>query len=138
MWPPDTLRQMTAGSCDASAGAVGLGALLVLLHGADATVDTVEVTYRLWRRRQRAHAPFVADAEEQKRRGAAITSYGLGKAQPEPVEYEETGRIWRAGERVRVELSLEAASVRLRGAPLLPRDGCGCWRERAGSSELRP
>jgi hypothetical protein len=32
-------------ACDASADAVGLGALLVL-HGADAPVDTVEVTYR--------------------------------------------------------------------------------------------
>jgi hypothetical protein len=70
---------------------------------AEAPVDTVEVTYRLWRHRQRAHGAFVADAEEQKRRGASITSYGLGRAQREPAEYEETVRIWRAGERVRVE-----------------------------------
>jgi hypothetical protein len=101
-WQPDTLRQMTARSHDASADAVGLGVLLVLLHGAEAPVDTVEVTYRLWRHRQRAHGAFVADAEEQKRRGASITSYGPGKAQREPAEYEETVRIWRAGERVRV------------------------------------
>ena len=98
-----TLRQMTARSNDASADAVGLGALLVLLHGADAPVDTVEVTYRVWRHRQRAHAAFVADAEEQKRRGASITSYGPGKAEPEPAEYEKTVQIWRAGDRVRVE-----------------------------------
>ena len=62
---PVTLRQMTARSHDASADAVGLGALLVLLHGADAPVDTVEVTYRLWRHRQRAHAAFVAESQEQ-------------------------------------------------------------------------
>jgi hypothetical protein len=90
---------MTAPSHDA----VELGALLVLLHGADAPVDTVEVIYRLWRQRERAHAAFVADAEEQKRRGASITSYGPGTAEREPVESEETVRIWRAGERVRVE-----------------------------------
>jgi len=95
--------RMTGRSRDTSADAVGLGALLVLLHGADAPVDTVEVTYRLWRHRQRANAAFVADAEEQKRRGASITLYALGEAQPEPVEDEETVRIWRAGERVRVE-----------------------------------
>jgi hypothetical protein len=90
---------MTAPSHDA----VELGALLVLLHGADAPVGTVEVIYRLWRHRERAHAAFLADAEEQKRRGASITSYGPGKAEPEPAESEETVRIWRAGERVRVE-----------------------------------
>jgi hypothetical protein len=49
------------------------------------------------------HAAFIADAEEQKRRGASITLHGAGKAEPEPAEYEETVRIWRAGERVRVE-----------------------------------
>jgi hypothetical protein len=75
----------------------------VLLHGADAPVDTVEVIYRIWRHRERAYAAFLADVEEQKRRGASITSYGAGKAEPEPAEYEETVRIWRAGERVRVE-----------------------------------
>jgi hypothetical protein len=94
---------MTAGSQDASADAVELGALLVLIHGADAPLETVEVTYRLWRHRQRALAAFTADAEEQKRRGASVTSYGCGNARPEPVEYEETVRIWRSGERVRVE-----------------------------------
>lgn len=87
-----------------SRDAVGLGALLVLLHGADAPLDTVEVTYRVWRHRQRAHAAFMAHAEEQKkRRGASITTYASGTAQPEPPEEEETVRIWRAGERARVE-----------------------------------
>jgi hypothetical protein len=80
-----------------------LGALLVLLHGADAPLDTVEVTYRLWRHRRRAHAAFMAYADEQRCRGASITSYGPRAAQPEPDEYDETVRIWRAGERVRVE-----------------------------------
>jgi hypothetical protein len=95
--------QMNARSHDASADAVELGALLVLLHGADAPVDTVEVTYRRWRHRERAHAAFLADAEEQKRRGASISLFGAGKAEPDPAEYEETVRIWRAGGRVRVE-----------------------------------
>ena len=94
---------MTAPSHDASADGVELGALLVLLHGADAPVDTVEVIYRRWRHRERAHTAFLADAEEQKRRGASITVYGPGNAEPEPAEDEETVRIWRAGERVRVE-----------------------------------
>ena len=75
----------------------------MLLHGVDAPVDTVEVSYRLWRHRERAHAAFLADVEEQQRRGASITSYAVGEAEPEPAEYEETVRIWRAGERVRVE-----------------------------------
>jgi hypothetical protein len=94
---------MPGKSHDASADEVELGALLVLLHGADAPVDTVEVVYRLWRHRERAHAAFVGNAEEQKRRGASITLYGPGRAEPGPAEYEETVRIWRAGERVRVE-----------------------------------
>jgi hypothetical protein len=59
---------MTAGSPDASADAVELGALLVLLHGADAPVATVEVIYRLWRHPERGSAAFLADIEEQKRR----------------------------------------------------------------------
>lgn len=100
---PVTLRQMTGRPHGGSADRAGLGALLVLLHGADAPVDTVEVTYRVWQHGRRAHAAFVADAEEQKRRGASITLYGSGDAQPEPLENEETVRIWRAGERARVE-----------------------------------
>jgi hypothetical protein len=94
---------MTARSPDASADAVGLGALLVLLHGADAPVDTVEMVYGLWRHRECACAAFQAGVEDQQRRGASITSYGPGTVEPEPAEHEETVRIWRAGERVRVE-----------------------------------
>ena len=94
---------MPARSHDGSADAVRLGALLVLLHGADAPVDTVEVIYRVWRHRERTHAAFLAGVEERKGRGASITAYGPGKAEREPAEYEETVRIWRAGERVRVE-----------------------------------
>jgi hypothetical protein len=94
---------MTGPPHDPSAGGIGLGALLALLHGADAPLDTVEVTYRVWRHRGRAAAAFAADAEERKRRGASITSHGRGTAQPESAEVEETVRIWRAGQRVRVE-----------------------------------
>jgi len=47
---------MTARSPDASADAVDLEALLVLLHGADAPVGAVEVIYRLWRHRELAAA----------------------------------------------------------------------------------
>jgi hypothetical protein len=81
----------------------GLGALLVLLHGADAPVRTVQVTYRVWRHRERAHAAFIAAAEEQKRRGASIQLFGASKAENAPAEDEETVRIWRAGEFARVE-----------------------------------
>ena len=82
---------------------VGLGALLAVLHGADAPRGRVEVTYRVWRHQERLNAAFIANAEEQKLRGASITSFGVGKSGPEPAEVEETVRIWRDGERVRVE-----------------------------------
>lgn len=45
-----------------------LGALLVVMHGADGPRGRVEVTYRVWRHQERSHAAFIADAEEQKRR----------------------------------------------------------------------
>src|ERR1700753_3911093 len=94
---------MTSRPEDVNVDPGGLGALLVLLHGADAPVGTVEVTYRVWRHRERAHAAFVADAEEQKRRGASIQLFGGASGQRERAEYEETVRIWRAGQRARVE-----------------------------------
>ena len=78
----------------------GLGALLVLLHGADAPFDTVQAEYRQWRHRQRTQAASTADAEKQNRR---VRSYGRRTALREPDESEETVRIWRAGKRVRVE-----------------------------------
>jgi hypothetical protein len=83
-----------------SASHHGLGALLVVLHGADAPVDTIQVEYRVWRHRQRTQAAFIRDAEQQNRR---VRSYGRRNARPEPAESEETVRIWQAGERVRVE-----------------------------------
>jgi hypothetical protein len=88
---------------DGSGDPVELGALLVLLHGADMSTRTVEVTYRIWRHRERAQAAFVADAEEQKARGASVKLFGAGTAEAQPSEQEETVRIWRDGERVRVE-----------------------------------
>jgi hypothetical protein len=84
-------------------GAADLGVLLVLLHGVDARVGPMQVTYRVWRHQERLQAAFVADAEEQRRRGASIRSFGLGEGRPQPVEIEETVRIWRNGERARVE-----------------------------------
>ena len=80
-----------------------LGALLVVLHGADAPRGRVEVMYRVWQHQERLQAAFTADAEEQKRRGASISSVGVGRSRPQPVELEETVRIWRDGERCRVE-----------------------------------
>ncbi len=94
---------MTGPSDDPRVDRADLGALLVVLHSADAPRGRVEVTYRVWRHQERLHAAFTANAQEQKRRGASITLYGPGKAEPVPAEYEETVRIWRAGERVRVE-----------------------------------
>src|SRR5581483_2682282 len=48
---------------------------------------------------------FLADAEEWKRRGASISTftYHGSDRDPEPPESEETVRIWRDGNRVRVE-----------------------------------
>lgn len=86
-----------------SAEAAGLGALLALIHGVDAPARTVDVTYRVWRHRERAQAAFAADAEEQKRRGSSIRLFGVGNGKAEPAEDQETVRIWRAGERARLE-----------------------------------
>ena len=94
---------MTGPSENARVDPADLGALLVVLHGADAPRGRVEVTYRVWRHQERSHAAFIANAEEQKRRGASITSFGVGKGRPRPAEVEETVRIWRDGERARFE-----------------------------------
>jgi len=80
-----------------------LGALLVLLHGADTAFRSVEATYRVWRHDERLHEAFLADFEEQKRRGASISLHSFGSDDPAPPEREETMRIWREGERVREE-----------------------------------
>ena len=80
-----------------------LEALLLVLHGADAPRGRVEVTYRVWRHQERLHAAFTANAQEQERRGASFTSFGVCESRPRPAEVEETVRIWRDGERARVE-----------------------------------
>ena len=80
-----------------------LGTLLELLHRADAPFTTVQASYLIWRHEQRLRDAFVADAEEQKRRGASITLHTYGSGDPEPSETEDTVRIWRDGERFREE-----------------------------------
>ena len=82
---------------------IELGALLVLLHGADAPMQSVQATYRVWRHEERLQKAFRADAEEQKQRGASISFYAFLSGDPEPPEREETVRIWRDGERFREE-----------------------------------
>jgi hypothetical protein len=94
---------MTRSSDSARVDPAELGDLLVVLHGAEAPRDRVEVTYRVWRHQERLHAACIANAEEQKRRGASIRLFGVGKCGPGPAEVEETVRIWRDGERARVE-----------------------------------
>jgi hypothetical protein len=87
-----------------TAGAQGdLGALLVLLHGADDAFANVQATYRTWRHEERLREAFVTDAEEQKRRGASISLHSYSSGDPEPPEREETVRIWRDGHRFREE-----------------------------------
>jgi hypothetical protein len=84
---------------------VELGALLALLHGADDRFRTVQATYRTWRHDERLREAFRADVEEQKRRGASISSVSAFRrsGDPEPAETEETVRVWRDGQRVREE-----------------------------------
>jgi hypothetical protein len=76
--------------------------LLVLLHNAGLPATASEVTYRVWRHQERLHAAFLANAEQQQRRGAATRTFSYGEV-AEPVEVEETVRIWRDGDRARVE-----------------------------------
>ncbi|MBV9536762.1 MAG: hypothetical protein JO321_15265 [Solirubrobacterales bacterium] len=80
-----------------------LGALLALLHRADAAFDSVAATYRFWRHEERASAAWRAQIEEEKLRGAAITSFALHDDSDRPAETEEVLRIWRAGGCVREE-----------------------------------
>ncbi len=97
------LPRMTESSEPVRGESVPLGSLLVALHGADAPKRGVEVSYRVWRHPERLHAAFTADVEEQRRRGASIRGFGSGAGHPQPAELEETVRIWRDGERCRVE-----------------------------------
>lgn len=86
-----------------SGDGVELGALLALLHRADAAFDQVEATYRIWRHDERAAAAWRAEIEQEQRRGAAITSYGLAGDSDVPAETETVLRIWRAENQVREE-----------------------------------
>lgn len=98
---------MSEGSHRTTDDQVELGVLLVLLHDADAPLGNVHATYRIWRHEERLKEAFLADAEEQRRRGASIstisTTYRSGSDEPEPTEREETVEIWREGERFREE-----------------------------------
>lgn len=89
-----------------------LGDLLELLHRADAPVQTVRAVYRIWRHDERAAAAWHAEIEEERRRGAAISTYGPARDSEEPPEREKLLRVWRSGDRLREEH--EAGS----------RDGC--------------
>ena len=80
-----------------------LGALLELLHRADAPFTTVQATYRIWRHDERATAAFRAEIEEEKRRGAAISTFQMTGSSSEPAEREELLRLWRSGDRLREE-----------------------------------
>jgi hypothetical protein len=78
-----------------------LGGLLVLLRGADAAYRSVQATWRVWRHHERLTQAFRADAEEQKRHGASIRTFSIGRGAAEPEEREETVRIWREDGRFR-------------------------------------
>jgi hypothetical protein len=80
-----------------------LGTLLELLHRANTPFTTVQATYRIWRHDERAAAAWRAEIEEQKRRGASISTYGPSSSTPAPAEHEEIVRIWRAGDHAREE-----------------------------------
>jgi hypothetical protein len=92
----DTLDDRTGGQPE-------LGTLLALIHRADAPFATVQATYQIWRHDERAAAAWRARIEEEKRRGASISTFGSSGDTPAPVEHEETLRVWRAGDRAREE-----------------------------------
>jgi outer membrane lipoprotein-sorting protein len=94
---------MAESSRSTSVDKAELGALLALLHGADAGFRSVQATWRVWRHEERLRQAFLADAEEQKRRGASISTISVDNGAPEPAENEETVLIWREGERFREE-----------------------------------
>jgi hypothetical protein len=102
-----------------------------LLHRADAAFDRVEAMYRIWRHAERAAVAWQAAIEEEKRRGASITSFGLASDSDQPAESEEVLRIWRADDRVREEH--EGGS---RNGAYAVRDGdvWWSWDERTGAA----
>ena len=99
-----------------------LGGLLALLHRADASFDCVAASYRIWRHEKRASAARLAQIEQEKRRGVAISSFAFSDDSDRPVEVEERLRVWRAEDRVREEH--EGGS---RDGAYLVRDGDAWW-----------
>jgi hypothetical protein len=99
-----------------------LGELLALLHRADAAFDQVAASYRIWRQEERASAARLAQVEQEKRRGAAISSFAFSDDSDRPVEVEEVLRVWRAEGHVREEH--EGGS---RDGAYLVRDGDAWW-----------
>jgi hypothetical protein len=99
-----------------------LGELLALLHRADAAFDRVEASYRIWRHEQRSAAARQAQVEEEKRRGASISSFGFSDDSERPVEVEEVLRVWRAEGRFREEHAGGS-----RDGAYLVRDGDAWW-----------
>jgi hypothetical protein len=99
-----------------------LGELLVLLHRADAAFDQVAGSYRFWRHEERASAARLAQVEQEKRRGVAISSYAFSDDSDRPVEVEEVLRVWRAEGRVR-----EEHEGGWRDGAYLVRDGDAWW-----------
>lgn len=101
--PGFTLFLMTEVPPSAGDSGADLGALLVLLHDADAPCRSVQAAWRVWRHEERLNQAFRADAEEQRRQGASISTFSYGRGTPEPDEREETVRIWREDDRFREE-----------------------------------
>jgi hypothetical protein len=76
--------------------------VLSVLHDSQGSARLVTASYRIWHHTTRAQEAFVADLERRKRkRSARACGAGLGANQP--VEQEQTVRIWRDGQKVRVE-----------------------------------
>ena len=99
-----SLLDVSESSVRVGADRGGLGELLVLLHGADAPRARLTVSYRVWRHQERLQAAFLADVEERRRGGASVGVFSYGSRDgSEPAEVQETVRIWRDGERCRVE-----------------------------------
>ncbi len=93
------------GSPQLAEGRAELGLLLALLHDAEHAFSCVHATWRVWRHEERLHQAFVADAEEQRERGASISIGSQRRDAGEPIESDETVRIWRDGDRFREEHS---------------------------------
>ncbi len=82
-----------------------LGVLLVRLHEAAAPTGPLEVSYRIWNHLARTRAAVIADLEERERRGASLSfiSASSNDRDSDQGELEEIVRIWRDGERSRIE-----------------------------------